>query len=52
MKLCRLHDSFNGTLGLSFSQVLLESISEDGQLVALLGPETPGRSPVREVFSI
>ena len=32
MRLCCLHDGFNGTVGLSLSQVLLESISEDGQL--------------------
>ena len=30
--LCCLHDGFNGTVGLSLSQVFLESISEDGQL--------------------
>ena len=32
MMLCCLHDGFNGTVGLSLSQVFLESISEDGQL--------------------
>ena len=32
MMLCCLHDGFNGTVGLSLSQVLLESVSEDGQL--------------------
>ena len=32
MRLCCLHDGFNGTVGLSLSQVLLESVSEDGQL--------------------
>ena len=32
MMLCCLHDCFNGTVGLSLSQVFLESISEDGQL--------------------
>jgi hypothetical protein len=32
MNLCYHHDGFNGTVGLSLSQVLLESVSEDGQL--------------------
>ena len=32
MMLCCLHDGFNGTVGVSLSQVFLESISEDGQL--------------------
>ena len=32
MMLFCLHDGFNGTVGLSLSQVFLESISEDGQL--------------------
>ena len=32
MRLCCLHDGFNGTVGLSLSQVFLESVSEDGQL--------------------
>ena len=32
MMRCCLHDGFNGTVGLSLSQVFLESISEDGQL--------------------
>ncbi len=32
MMLCCLHDGFNGTVGLSLSQVFLESISENGQL--------------------
>ena len=32
MMLCCLHDGFDGTVGLSLSQVFLESISEDGQL--------------------
>ena len=32
MMLYCLHDGFNGTVGLSLSQVFLESISEDGQL--------------------
>ena len=32
MMLCCLHDGFNGTVGLSLSQVFLESSSEDGQL--------------------
>ena len=39
MMLCCLHDGFNGTVGLSLSQVFLESISEDGQLaIGLEGP--------------
>ena len=32
MRLCCLHDGFNGTVGVSLSQVLLESVSEYGQL--------------------
>ncbi len=32
MMLCCLHNGFNGTVGLSLSQVFLESISEDGVL--------------------
>ena len=32
MRLCRLHDGFNSAVGLSLSQVFLESVSEDGQL--------------------
>ena len=36
MMLCCLHDGFNGTVGLSLSQVFLESISEDGQLAICL----------------
>ncbi len=34
MRICCFHDVFNGTVGLSLSQVLLESVSEDGQLSA------------------
>ena len=33
MMLCAFIDGFNGTVGLSLSQVFLESISEDGQLL-------------------
>ncbi len=32
MSLCFLHDGFNGPVGLSLSHLLLESVSEDGQL--------------------
>ena len=38
---CCLHDGFNGTVGLSLSQVFLESVSEDGQLA--IGLEADGR---------
>jgi hypothetical protein len=52
MRLCCLHDGFNGTVGLSLSQVLLESVSEDGQLAigleateGLLGLQQAGGGP-------
>ena len=41
MMLCCLHDGFNGTVGLSLSQVFLESISEDGQLTIGLDESDP-----------
>ena len=52
MRLCCLHDGFNGTVSLSLSQVLLESVSEDGQLSigleateGLLGLQQAGGGP-------
>ncbi len=52
MRLCCLHDGFNGTFGLSLSQVLLESVLEDGQLMVgleategLLGLQQAGGGP-------
>ena len=52
MRLCCLHDGFNGTVGVSLSQVLLESVSEYGQLTigleateGLLGLQQAGGGP-------
>ncbi len=66
MRLCCLHDGFNGTVGLSFSQVLLESVSEDGQLPVGLeaaegllrfhharsGSDEPSRNARKQVFGV
>ena len=32
MRLCCLHDGFNGTVGLSLSHVILQGAAQDGQL--------------------